>query len=112
MSVCLYYRATRAEPLTEVEAAAVQRIVAVHLDTFPYDDEESLYLYDRLSEPDEILDGSTKLPRDLDRIMPVLDHVLGSVTELRKAVPGAQWHVHVDDVYLPWDEAAGYVLPE
>ena len=35
MSVCLYYRATRAEPLTEVEAAAVQRIVAVHLDTFP-----------------------------------------------------------------------------
>lgn len=113
MSVSLYYNARRATPLTATETAAVERITAAHLASFPYDDEESLYLYAPAGcEPDEIIAGSTKMPRVFERLMPVIDHVLDSVTELRRTLPGAAWEVHMDDVEFPWDEAEGYVLPE
>ncbi|WP_406865071.1 hypothetical protein ABZO31_33355 [Streptomyces sp. HUAS MG47] len=112
MSVSLYYSAARALPLTEAETAEVGRIVAGHLEAFPFEDEESLYLYDRTTEPDDILDGSTKLPYEWERVMPVLDHVLASVTALRRAIPGAEWRVHIEDDDVPWDEAEGYVLSE
>ncbi|MGW3498013.1 hypothetical protein [Streptomyces sp. NPDC001020] len=112
MSISLYYQASRAEPLTEVETAAIQRVVAAHAASFPYADEEQLFLYgaDR-SAPDEILAGSSKLPLDLDRLLPVITHILGSLTRLRRALDG-EWHVHLDDVDLPWDESEGYVLPD
>ncbi|MEU5718725.1 hypothetical protein AB0G71_23735 [Streptomyces sp. NPDC020403] len=112
MSVSLYYRASRAVPLTAAEAAAVARIVAAHRSAFPYEDEESLYLYDGDGrEPSEVLAGSTKVPFEPDRILPVLDHVLGSVSELRRALPGAEWHVHMDDLDVPWDGSEGYAFP-
>ncbi|WP_112469081.1 hypothetical protein [Streptomyces triticisoli] len=112
MSVSLYYCASRAMPLTDAETAAVGRIVAAHMSSFPYQDEESLYLYDNGgSAPDEMVAGSTKMPLDLDRILPVLNHVLDSVTELRRALPGAKWRVHVDDLDVPWDENDGYAFP-
>ncbi|MEU6969517.1 hypothetical protein AB0A71_17565 [Kitasatospora aureofaciens] len=112
MSVSLYYRASRAMPLTNAEMATVERIVAAHMSAFPYRDEESLYLYDSSgSEPDEIVAGSTKMPLDPSRALPVIAHVLDAVTELHRALPGAQWHVHMDDLDVPWDENDGYVLP-
>jgi len=110
MSVSVYYSARRATPRTAVEAAAVARIVAAHGVSFPYEDEESLYLY-AAGDPDEILAGSTKLPRDPGRMLPVVAHVLDSVTELRRSLPGAAWHVHMDDLDVPWDETEGYALP-
>ncbi|MFC8228127.1 hypothetical protein [Streptomyces sp. NPDC057287] len=112
MSVSLYCCASRSQPPTEAEAAAVERIVAAHVAAFPYQDQESLYLYDvDDSRPDEIIAGSTKLPLDPGRVLPVLDHVLGSVTELRRALPGAEWRVHMDDLDVPWDETDGYAFP-
>ncbi|KPC79194.1 MULTISPECIES: hypothetical protein [Streptomyces] len=112
MSVSLYYCASRATPLTDAETASVKRIVAGHMASFPYEDQESLYLYDSEdSRPDEIVAGSTKLPLDPGRVLPVLDHVLGSVSELRRALPGAEWHVHMDDLDVPWDETDGYAFP-
>ncbi|WP_326766913.1 hypothetical protein OG978_22335 [Streptomyces sp. NBC_01591] len=114
MSVSVYYSARRAEPLTGAESAAVERVVAAHAESFPYDDEESLYLYGLGGDgdqDDEIVAGSTKLPIDPGRWMPVIAHVLDSVTELRRAVGGAEWHVHADDVDVPWDEKEGYALP-
>ncbi|MFF3731333.1 hypothetical protein ACFYXM_13690 [Streptomyces sp. NPDC002476] len=112
MSVSVYYSARRQEPLTGPETAAVGRVVAARTASFPYDDEEDLYLYDLGGdEDDEILAGSTKLPIEPDRWLPVLTHVLDSVTELRRAVGGAEWHVHMDDVDVPWDENEGYALP-
>lgn len=44
-------------------------------------------------------------------LMSVIAHVLDSVTELRRAVRGAEWAVHMDDLVVPWDEAEGYALP-
>ncbi|MEU9762606.1 hypothetical protein [Streptomyces sp. NPDC047985] len=112
MSVSVYYSARRAEPLAGPETAAVERVVAARTASFPYDDEENLYLYDvGDDQDDEILSGSTKLPSDPSRWLPVVAHVLDSVTELRRAVDGAEWHVHMDDVDVPWDEQEGYVLP-
>lgn len=112
MSTSLYYGASRATALTSAETAAVERVVTVRQSSFPYPDEESLFLYEEGGgEPDAIVAGSTKLPLDLDRVMPVLHHVLNSVTELRRALPDADWHVHLDDFDLPWDESEGYFLP-
>ncbi|MFE7759050.1 hypothetical protein [Streptomyces sp. NPDC057429] len=112
MSVSLYYRATRAMPPTEAEAAAVRRVVAAHRASFPYQDQESLCLYDSDDcRPHEIVAGSTKLPFDPGRVLPVLSHVLGAVSELRRALPGAEWHVHMDDLDVPWDETDGYAFP-
>lgn len=112
MSVSLYYGASRPLPLTEAETAAVGRIVAARTSSFPYRDEEGLALYrDGGGEPDEVVAGSTKLPTDLSRVLPVVAHVLDSVTELRRALPKAQWHVHLDDLDVPWDEHEGYTLP-
>ncbi|MFD9290056.1 hypothetical protein ACFWBV_17555 [Streptomyces sp. NPDC060030] len=112
MSVSLYYRASRATPLTDVETAAVERIVAAHRASIPYEDQESLYLYDSDdSRPDEVVAGSTKMPFDPDKVLPVLDHVLSSVSELRRALPGTEWRVHMDDLDVPWDETEGYAFP-
>ncbi|WP_328907464.1 hypothetical protein OG230_33240 [Streptomyces sp. NBC_00234] len=112
MSVSLYYNAHREQPLTEAESASVERIAAAHLESFPYDYEESLYLYaPDPSRADEILGGSTKMPSDPGRLLPVIACVLDSVTELRRAVEGARWRVHMDDLDVPWDESEGYVLP-
>ncbi|MET9264762.1 hypothetical protein [Amycolatopsis sp. NPDC004079] len=112
MSTSLYYDASRATALTPTETAAIERIVTARQSSVPYPDEESLYLYEEGgSEPDEIVAGSTKIPFDPDRMMAVLEHVLGSVTELRRALPDAEWRVHLDDFDLPWDESEGYFLP-
>ncbi|MFI8090059.1 hypothetical protein ACIF9R_17335 [Streptomyces sp. NPDC086080] len=112
MSVSLYYSASRATPLTDDETAAVERVVAAHMASFPYDDEEGLHLYDGgAGEPDEIVAGSTKLPLAPAHMLPVLTHVLDSVTELRRALPGARWHVHMDDLDVPWTDTDGYAFP-
>ncbi|MFJ2271695.1 hypothetical protein ACIOHO_36375 [Streptomyces sp. NPDC087849] len=112
MSVSLYYCASRAAPLTDAEMAAVERIAAARMSSFPYQDEESLHLYHNGgSEPDEIVAGSTKMPFAPGRVLPVVAHTLDSVTYLRRALPGAEWRVHMDDLDVPWDEDEGYVLP-
>ncbi|MFF1906905.1 hypothetical protein [Kitasatospora sp. NPDC058218] len=111
MSVSLYYSAGRAVPLTAAETAAVEAVVAARESSFPFQDEEGLHLYDGGGEPDEVLDGSTRIPADPGRLLPVIAHVLDSVTELRRALPGARWRVHLDDLDVPWDEGDGYALP-
>ncbi|NEC05856.1 hypothetical protein [Streptomyces sp. SID7909] len=112
MSVSLYYTARRATPLTGSESAAVARIVTERQTSFPYEDEESLFVYDPgTSDPGTVLDGSTKMPFDPGRLLPVVAHVLDSVTEFRRALPDADWRVHMDDLDVEWDEARGYELP-
>ncbi|MEE2037064.1 hypothetical protein Q8791_07505 [Nocardiopsis sp. CT-R113] len=112
MSVSLYYKASRATPLSGTETADVERVVAAHMSSFPYRDEESLHLHGFADgDPEEIVAGSTKMPFDPGRALPVLAHVLDSVTALRRALPGAEWRVHMDDLDVPWDEEEGYALP-
>ncbi|MDQ2588063.1 hypothetical protein [Saccharothrix yanglingensis] len=110
MSASLYYSARRTTPLTEAERTRVARVVADRHESFPCDDEESLYLYDRL-DGGEVLAGSTKMPFDPGHLMPVVAHVLDSLTGLRRALPDAEWRVHLDDLDVEWDEEKGYELP-
>ncbi|WP_069811552.1 hypothetical protein [Streptomyces sp. TP-A0874] len=117
MSVSLYYCASRATHLTTTEAADIDRIAADRQATFPYEDEdedeENLYLYeDGGSNPDGILAGSTRMPSTYDRLMPVIGHLLDSVTRLRRVLPNAEWRVRMDDIDIPWDEERGYALPD
>ncbi|MFJ1754857.1 hypothetical protein [Kitasatospora sp. NPDC088134] len=109
MSVSVYYSARRATALTAAETAAVERIAADSATAFPFPDEESLCLYEGDSE--HVVHGSTKLPSAPERTLPALSAVLGSVTALRRAVPDADWHVHLDDLDVPWDETEGYTFP-
>ncbi|UED84489.1 hypothetical protein [Streptomyces profundus] len=112
MSVSLYYRATRATPPTPAEAAEVERVLAAREVSFPHADEESLFLYDsRRRAQEEILAGATKLPSDPHRQPQVIAHVLASLTQLRRALPDSGWHVHMDDLDIPWEEPHGYTLP-
>jgi hypothetical protein len=112
MSVSLYYQARRRTPLTQAEAAEVERIAAAHRRSFPYEYEESLSFWGEGGrEPDELLAGSTKMPSDMGRVIPVIARVLDSLTELRRALTGAEWRVHLDDLDVPWDEDEGYALP-
>ncbi|GAA2262493.1 hypothetical protein GCM10010232_62670 [Streptomyces amakusaensis] len=112
MSVSLYYSAYRTTPLTGTESASVTRVVAARTASFPYEDEESLYVHDQSAdEPRQIVAGSTKMPFDPTRVLPVIAHLLDSVSELRRAIPDAEWRVHMDDLDVPWDEAEGYTLP-
>jgi hypothetical protein len=111
VSVSLYYRARRATPMIESEASAVARVVADRRTSFPYEDEEDLFLYENGTAPDELLAGSTKMPADMGRLLPVVAHVLDSVTALRRTLPDADWHVHLDDDDVPWDDDEGYALP-
>lgn len=64
--------------------------------------------YYRDGEPDVVLVGSAMMPRDLGRLPRVVVHVPVSVTEVRRAVPGARWHVRLD---VPRDEDEGHALP-
>ncbi|MEU3948392.1 hypothetical protein [Streptomyces sp. NPDC029526] len=112
MSVSLYYSARRDEPLTDAETAAVGRIAAARHASFPHPGEEGLHLYEGGGDAaEQVLAGSTKLPRAPELVLPVIAHVLDSVTELRRALPGAAWHVHLDDLDVDWDEDEGYALP-
>lgn len=87
----------------------MDRIAAARLASFPYADEEPQHLYDGGGrEPGQVPAGSTRLPGAPDRLLPVIGHVLDSVTELRRALPDAAWHVHLD---VDWDEREGYGLP-
>ncbi|MBM9618118.1 hypothetical protein [Streptomyces zhihengii] len=112
MSVSLYYSARRRAPLTAAERAAVADVEAAHRASFPYEEEESLHLYaDDADDPGELLDGSTKMPMHPGRLLPVVAAVLDSVTALRRALPDAEWRVHLDDLDVEWDETEGYSLP-
>ncbi|WP_037354045.1 hypothetical protein [Amycolatopsis orientalis] len=110
MSISRYYQASRTTALTPTEIcrAAHRRRASVG---FPIPDKESPFLYEGSIEPDSIVAGSTAMPLGLDRVMPMLEQVLGSVPEWRRTLPGAEWQVHLDDFDLPWDESEGYFLP-
>ncbi|WP_306367132.1 hypothetical protein [Nocardiopsis sp. CC223A] len=136
MGVSLYYSATRDAPLTADERATVDRLVAEGerslreeaLELFPTWYEagevpleyrspaevfEGLSLYDdRHLSDGQVLAGSSKMPPPACGVEPLLAqlrHYLDALTRMRRALPGARWHVHIDDAEIPWTED-GYTL--
>lgn len=115
MSVSIYYTARRPAPLTEAERDTLEGVLeaceAAH--PFPGEYEEGVRLYyDGLSGPDTVAFGATKLSSDMDRAFRMIDYVLDSASALHRVLPGADWHIHLDDIDIPWDEQQGYRLPD
>jgi hypothetical protein len=136
MGVSLYYSASRDTPLTAEERATVVRLAdegeealrEEALELFPTwhatgempedyrspaEVFEGLFLYgeEHLSEG-QLLAGSSKMPPPSCGVEPLLAqlrHYLDALTRMRRALPGAGWHVHIDDTEIPWGED-GYTL--
>lgn len=109
MSVSLYYTARRARPLDDDERAAIDAAVR-RLDTDEFG--ESFTLYDDPGSGDDpgetptVLAGATKLPSDLELAWQAVQHWVELTGALRLVLADADWHVNLDDLTLPWDEAS------
>lgn len=116
MSVSLYYSATRALPLSTAE----QEQVSALINRYSIEDQlqeyfktgsgfnwESFHVYERddKTEPDVIFEGSTKPPDNSEAAIWIgLQHWCQLLTEIRRSLPGAVWHVHLDDHEIVWNE--------
>jgi hypothetical protein len=117
VSISLYYTARRDHPLSSDESGAIERLrhsysirdqVERRAQTGKGHNGENFGVYDRANpgEPDIIFEGATKLPGSQKACWELLQHWCELLSEVRRAVPGAQWHVHVDDHDIRWDEEA------
>ena len=119
MSVSLYYSALRAEPRSAGERSAVDGVLARYeLDRF-VDLEapgggESFHLGRFRDADDVLLEWSVGLPMSDEALqIEALQYWLELLSELRRVLPDAAWHVHLDDWDVPWsDDGAGYHLPD
>jgi len=109
MSSSLYYTATRPTPLSDAEHQQLMSIARAHNDAFEFD-YETLYFYPGQRE-NEVLNGSTKISLEPAETVPSLLHWLAALTELRQALPEAEWEVSLDALDVDWDRDRGYTLP-
>ena len=117
MSISIYYSAARSTPLTDVESSAIDAVV----EEYSVDDQitareqtgvgpnwESFCVYDRDDAiiADAIFVGATKLPDNSEDAMWVgLQHWCKALSAIRRVLPNADWHVHIDDHDMQWDDA-------
>lgn len=116
MGVSIYYTASRPEPLTLAERSAVDAAIARYplaalLDECgvaegEFDGEDfCVYPAGGDAEPGVVFEGATKLPLcSEDAIWAAVQYWCRLLSEVRRTVPGAAWHVHVDDHDIPWVE--------
>lgn len=109
MAVRLHYRASRPHTLTTDDVTVARGLLAAHhaaldLDAAPL----------TVDHPDAAtLTGAADLPaQDPFATFLALAHWCHALTELRRALPGTDWHVAVDDEPVPWDDATGFGWPE
>lgn len=103
MSVSLYYTAKRENPISRQEQEACQKVVKHYIAEYPLGEMyEGFCVYDltRVSEENVIFEGATKLPIDEgeDHFAEVHDYWSNCLQEIIGLLPGAQWHIHIDDV--------------
>ncbi len=124
MSVSIYYTAQRSRPLTSRERTAVDKLIVKdsirdhveqHIRTGQGHNGMNFYVYDaeRPSEPDLVFEGSTQLPsNDDDALSELVQHWCRLLSAIRHLIPGADWHVHVDDQDIAWDTEREAYDPE
>jgi hypothetical protein len=117
MSISIYYTASRDRPLSPDEQAAVDQICASYsireqveqyVQTRRGHNGENFHVYgrDNPTEAGVIFEGATKLPDNSeDAQWELLQRWCKLLSEVRRSVRDAVWHVHVDDHDIPWDEA-------
>ncbi|MFP7174495.1 hypothetical protein [Priestia filamentosa] len=116
MSVSIYYTAQRKQKLTDDEQAAIHKLI---LD-YSVDQEIEKYVqtgegYNWTSfdvynpeistEENVIFEGSTQLPDNSEEAMwEGVQHWSSLLSQIRCVISDAEWHVHIDDHVLFWDE--------
>lgn len=111
MSIVLSYRAFRAEPLSEDEAAAIDIVIARYQSDFEYRDAAdafTVYSYDP-STPEIIFSGTINLP---EHDTESYTYWTCCLTDICRILEDATWYVSLGDVLLGWDEDDGWLLPE
>ena len=119
MSVSLYYTAKREQPIILQEQNRCNEIADRYDQQYPFGDlYEGFCIYnldkDRKGyEDDVILDGSTKLPTDVEGelYLKIVDWWLKCLEELVDVLPGAEWNVHLDDMDFEWSEEEHSFIP-
>jgi len=114
MSLSIYYSADRDHPLTDAEQRQIDACIANYPP--PAGEEwESFGVYARSAtrEPARIFQGATKLslPGRGD-VWPGIQHGCRLLTDIRRAVPDAQWRVAVEDHEIVWDDKQNKYRPE
>ncbi len=116
MGVSIYYSASRPEPLSAAERSAIEVAVARYplaavleecgVAEGEFDGEDfCIYPADAGTEPGVVFEGATKLPLcSEDAMWAAVQHWCRLLSDVRRVVPGAAWHVHVDDHDIPWAE--------
>ena len=116
MSASIYYTAKRKQKLTQSEQESINKLIErysvdqeieEYLNTGEGHNWTSFDVYDpeTLTEPDVIFEGSTELPNNSsDAMFDGVDHWASLLSDIRNVIEDAEWHVHVDDHVLVWDQ--------
>lgn len=121
MSVSIYYKARREQPVTPQEISFCKKIVEQYNTSYPFGElYEGFCVYDLKSfrdesEKDVIFSGATKLPTvdedDIDILLSIVNYWVKCLDEITEALPGAAWKVNLDDIEMIWDEENGWGFP-
>ena len=114
-SISIYYKATRATPLSNSEKKTVDALVA----KYSMDGEIEKYLrtgkglnwesfsFVPSNEPEVVLYGATKLPNNTKEASWLgVQHWCKLLSEIRRAIPNATWNVRVENHEMQWDSNA------
>jgi hypothetical protein len=123
MSISIYYSADRDHGLTPEEQRAIDACIAKYPPPPPKrglfwsdaDEWESFCVYARTprTEASRIFQGATKLSdRGGEEVWEGVQHWCALLTEIRRAVPDAEWNVSVEDHQIVWDDETKTYRPE
>jgi hypothetical protein len=115
LGISIYYTARRSSGLSDQEQSCIDEIVSRYsikdrIDAYGTTGGEWLgedfCLYDLpLDSADVILEGATGLPDGSeDALRAAVQHLCRALSEIRRALPNAQWRVQIDDHDIRWDE--------
>ena len=115
MGISIYYSVTRSTPLTEQEREAVQAVAARysvgdqfeehHRTGIGWEGEDFCLYAPPFDSPETILEGATKLPMNSEDVFwEAIQHWCRALSEIRHLLDDADWHVHIDDHEIRWDE--------
>jgi hypothetical protein len=116
MSISIYYKVLRTEPLTDLERASVDSIlrkysvdeqIRKYLNSGQGLNWESFCIYPSHGNGLAIFEGATKLPDNTkDATWIGVQHWCAVLSEIRRGVDGATWRVAVEDHEIAWDETS------
>jgi hypothetical protein len=113
VSTSLYFQASRAKPIRPAEQKAIDRLVNEYVRLVKKEwAKRNWRSFDvhppaLRSTPGAIFEGSAQLPDASAEVMWIaLQHWASLLSQIRLVLPGAKWHVNVDDHSLRWDPKA------